>query len=35
MVTLDVEYARVWTVWLDIKLIVLTVPMMLIQRGAR
>jgi lipopolysaccharide/colanic/teichoic acid biosynthesis glycosyltransferase len=35
MMALDVEYAISWTVWLDIKLIALTVPAMLAQRGAR
>lgn len=35
MMALDVEYAATWTVWLDIKLIALTVPAMLGQRGAR
>lgn len=35
MMALDVEYATSWNVWLDIKLIALTVPAMLEQRGAR
>ncbi|HEU4793356.1 MAG TPA: sugar transferase [Nitrolancea sp.] len=35
MMALDVEYATTWSVWLDVKLIALTVPAMLEQRGAR
>ncbi len=35
MMQLDVEYADNWTVWLDIKLIALTIPAILTQRGAR
>ncbi len=32
---MDVTYAVGWTLWLDIKLIALTLPVMLLQRGAR
>ena len=32
---LDVEYVASWSVWLDIKLIALTIPAMLAQRGTR
>jgi len=35
MLKLDVEYARTWSVWLDCKLIVLTIPSVLTARGAR
>jgi lipopolysaccharide/colanic/teichoic acid biosynthesis glycosyltransferase len=35
MLKLDVEYARTWTVWTDLKLIALTVPSVLKARGAR
>jgi lipopolysaccharide/colanic/teichoic acid biosynthesis glycosyltransferase len=34
MLKLDVEYARTWTVWTDLKLIVLTVPSVIMARGA-
>ena len=35
MMGLDVEYTTSWSVWLDLKLIALTIPAMLAQRGAR
>jgi exopolysaccharide biosynthesis polyprenyl glycosylphosphotransferase len=35
MMKLDVQYAKKASVWLDIKLIMLTIPAMLMQRGAR
>lgn len=35
MTALDVRYAHTWTVSLDIKLIILTVPALLMRRGAR
>jgi lipopolysaccharide/colanic/teichoic acid biosynthesis glycosyltransferase len=34
MLKLDVEYARTWSLWLDLKLIVLSVPAVLKARGA-
>jgi lipopolysaccharide/colanic/teichoic acid biosynthesis glycosyltransferase len=35
MMKLDVEYARTWSVWLDLKIIALTVPTVLKARGAK
>jgi lipopolysaccharide/colanic/teichoic acid biosynthesis glycosyltransferase len=35
MFELDVEYARNWTVFMDLRLLLLTVPAVLKQRGAR
>jgi lipopolysaccharide/colanic/teichoic acid biosynthesis glycosyltransferase len=35
MLRLDVEYVRTWTLWTDLKLIVLTIPAMLRALGAR
>lgn len=35
MIALDVRYATMWSIWLDIQLILLTVPVMLLQRGAK
>ncbi|HUZ00244.1 MAG TPA: sugar transferase [Thermomicrobiaceae bacterium] len=35
MMALDVRYAREWTVWLDVKLLALTIPATIMQRGAR
>ncbi len=35
MIALDVRYATMWSIRLDIKLILLTVPVMLLQRGAK
>jgi len=32
---LDVQYVNQWSFWLDVKLILLTIPAMLMQRGAR
>jgi lipopolysaccharide/colanic/teichoic acid biosynthesis glycosyltransferase len=35
MMKLDVEYARTWSIWLDLKIIALTVPTVLKARGAK
>jgi lipopolysaccharide/colanic/teichoic acid biosynthesis glycosyltransferase len=35
MLALDVQYAVAWTLWLDLKLLALTIPAVLRQRGAR
>jgi lipopolysaccharide/colanic/teichoic acid biosynthesis glycosyltransferase len=35
MMRLDVQYATGWTIWLDIKLLALTIPAVIMQRGAR
>jgi lipopolysaccharide/colanic/teichoic acid biosynthesis glycosyltransferase len=35
MLAMDVEYARTWTLWTDMKLIALTIPAVLRARGAR
>ena len=32
---LDLRYIEEWSFWLDVKLILLTIPAMLMQRGAR
>jgi lipopolysaccharide/colanic/teichoic acid biosynthesis glycosyltransferase len=34
MMKLDVEYSRTWSLWLDIKIIALTIPTVLKARGA-
>jgi lipopolysaccharide/colanic/teichoic acid biosynthesis glycosyltransferase len=34
MLKLDVEYARTWSIWLDLKLIALSIPAVLKGRGA-
>lgn len=34
-IELDLRYASTWTLWLDLKLILLTLPVLLLQRGAR
>jgi lipopolysaccharide/colanic/teichoic acid biosynthesis glycosyltransferase len=35
MLALDVEYAMTWSVWTDLKLLVLTIPVVLMRHGAR
>jgi lipopolysaccharide/colanic/teichoic acid biosynthesis glycosyltransferase len=35
MLALDVEYAMTWSIWTDLKLILLTIPVVLMRRGAR
>lgn len=35
MLALDVEYAMTWSVWTDLKLIVRTIPVVLLEHGAR
>jgi lipopolysaccharide/colanic/teichoic acid biosynthesis glycosyltransferase len=35
MLALDVEYAMTWSIWTDLKLIVLTIPAVLMRHGAR
>jgi lipopolysaccharide/colanic/teichoic acid biosynthesis glycosyltransferase len=35
MLAMDVEYAMTWSIWTDLKLIVLTIPAVLMRYGAR